>query len=93
MAHVEAGRKRSLLDAAAAAPDAADVLALEELALVAGADSAEVEAAPIPAVAAAQISNTANATCTCRRNGTPCGTQQLANYRAMHIACVTGSGI
>ncbi|RLN12900.1 hypothetical protein C2845_PM09G16390 [Panicum miliaceum] len=38
---VEAGRKRRLLDAAAAAPDAADVLAFEELALAAG---AEVEA-------------------------------------------------
>jgi heat shock transcription factor len=56
-AHVEAGRKRQLLDAAAAAPDA---LTFEELALAAG---AEVEAAaPMPAVAAAQISDTANAT-------------------------------
>ena len=54
-AHVEAaGRKRRLLDAAAAAtaPDAADVLAFEELALAAG---AEVEAA-------AQISDAGNAT-------------------------------
>ncbi|CAD6339197.1 unnamed protein product [Miscanthus lutarioriparius] len=59
--HVEAaGRKRWLLDAAAAAPDATDVLAFEELALAAG---AEVEAAPVPALAAAaQISDTANAT-------------------------------
>ncbi|XP_066371711.1 putative heat stress transcription factor A-6a [Miscanthus floridulus] len=59
-AHVEAGRKRRLLDAAAAAPGAADALAFEKLALAAG---AEVEAAPVPAVAAAaQISDTANAT-------------------------------
>jgi len=60
-AHVEAaGRKRRLLDVAAAVPDAADVLAFEELALAAG---AEVQAAaPVPAVAAEQISNTTNAT-------------------------------
>nr|ACG37557.1 heat shock factor protein HSF30 [Zea mays] len=58
-AHVEAGRKRRLLDAAAAGPDPADVLDIEELAMVAG---AEVGVASIPAVAAAQISNTANAT-------------------------------
>lgn len=58
-AHVEAGRKRRLLDAAAAGPDPADVLDIEELAMAAG---AEVGVASIPAVAAAQISNTANAT-------------------------------
>ncbi|OEL22477.1 putative heat stress transcription factor A-6a [Dichanthelium oligosanthes] len=50
---VDAGRKRPLLDAAA------DVLAIEELALAAG---AEVEAAPVPAVMTSQSSSTATTT-------------------------------
>ena len=61
--HVEAGRKRPLFDAAVATSDTVDVLAFEELPLVAG---TEVEAAPITTVAATQISNTTNATCRCR---------------------------
>nr|TKW22774.1 hypothetical protein SEVIR_4G250200v2 [Setaria viridis] len=61
-APVEAGRKRRLLDAsAAAAPDAADVLAFEELALAAG---AVVEADPVPIVAAASQSPSSTATAT-----------------------------
>ncbi|PVH47658.1 hypothetical protein PAHAL_4G108500 [Panicum hallii] len=60
-APVEAGRKRRLLDAAAAAPDAADVLAFEELALAAG---AEVEAAPVLAAAAASQVSSSTATAT-----------------------------
>ncbi|KAJ1259617.1 hypothetical protein BS78_10G169100 [Paspalum vaginatum] len=53
-----AGRKRRLLDAVPAVPNAADVLAFEELALAAG---AEIEAeAPVPAATASRSSSTAS---------------------------------